>query len=194
MNTNRALGQPIPLVPKRTMSDDEKLEKTLEMLLERSNNKVLGEMRAMNRNLERSINRLLENIEGVISGEKEVAIASVVDGEVDDLPRVSRLKTEATMIYCLKTGAIAKDIGLSTMRVAFLLNKNGLDWVTRKPELWGDSFYCISHTRLWHPKTVEMLKEVIRDPGHADRKHATSACRKFLKSLDVERKGGAKTA
>ena len=187
MNNNRAVGQPIPLVSKRPMSEDEKFEKTIEMLLERSNDKILGEMRAMNRNLERSVNRLLENIEGVVRGEREVAIASVVDGDADDLPRIPRLKAEPTMLYKLKTGAIAKEVGLSTGRVSFLLNKSGLDWVTRKPELWSDGLYSISNTRLWHLKTVDLLKEVLANPAHPDRKNATASCRKVLKSLDRER-------
>jgi hypothetical protein len=187
MNGNRPIGIPVTLAPKRATSDEEKLQKMMEMLLERSNNKLLGEMRAINRNLERTVTRLLENIEGVIKGDREVAIAGVVDGETDDLPRMSRIKAEATLIYSLKTGAIAKQLGLSTMRIAYLLNKSGLDWVTRKPELWGDGFYTISHTRLWHPKTVELLREVIETPAHAERKHATPACKSFLRALDRER-------
>jgi predicted phage gp36 major capsid-like protein len=120
MNGNRPIGIPVTLAPKRATSDEEKLQKMMEMLLERSNNKLLGEMRAINRNLERTVTRLLENIEGVIKGDREVAIAGVVDGETDDLPRMSRIKAEATLIYSLKTGAIAKQLGLSTMRIAYL--------------------------------------------------------------------------
>ena len=183
------IGQPVQLVTKRPQPDEEKFEKVVEMLLERSNNRVLGEMRAMNRSLERSVNRLLENLDAVVRGDKDVAVAGVVDGEADDLPRLSRVKAEATMLYSLKTGAIASRLGLTTMRVSFLLNKSGLDWVGRKPELWGDDFYDISSTRLWHPKTVGMLRDVMNDPRHPERKHATDACKRYLKKLDAKRAG-----
>lgn len=187
MKNNHPIGQPTPILPRRRQTDEEKLERTLEMLIERSNNKVLGEMRALNRNLERAVTRLLQNVEGVASGEKDVAIAGVVDGEQDDLPRLARVKADPTLLYTLKTGAIAKRVGLSTMRVSFLLNKTGLNWVTRKPELWSNDMYGISGTRLWHPKTVKLLRDVLDDPKHSDRKNATAACKRFFAELDANR-------
>ena len=67
MKNNGPVGRtviPLPTEYRSPKSDEEKLDQMLEHLIERANNKVLGEMRELNRNLERSVSRLLENLGG----------------------------------------------------------------------------------------------------------------------------------
>jgi hypothetical protein len=184
---DRPLITQIPLPSKRPLSDREMLERLIESAVERSNDKVLGEMRAMNQNLERALSRILGTVDGVAQGEKAIAVAGVVEGAEDDLPRLSRIKADPALVYTLKTGAVATAVGLSTMRVSFLLNKSGLDWVGRQPELWSAKMHDVSGTRLWHPKTVALLKQVLDIKTHPERAFATTACLKFLSSHDRTR-------
>jgi len=184
MKDQTTLTPTVPF-PARRISEQKSLEIMIESAVERSNNKVLGEMRAMNRNLERAVTRLIESHEGVAKGEKEFAVASVVEGEHDDLPRLARVKADPSLSFTLKTGAIAKKVGLSTMRVSFLLNKSGLNWTGRKPELWSMKLRELSNTRFWRPETANLLKAVLDDPNHRERKHASKACKAFFKEYDA---------
>jgi len=182
---DRPIITSVPLRQRQTpLSDMQKLERVMESVVERSNNKVLGEMRALNRNLERALSRAIGMMEGVAKGEKDLAVASVVEGDQDDLPRLARVKADPALVYTKKTAAIAKELGISTMRLSFLLNKSGLDWVGRKPDLWSSKMRDVSGTRLWHPKTAQLLKKVLDDPKDPERKQATAACRRFFAEYD----------
>lgn len=164
--------------------EDEKIrtivQAAVEQALESRDSKVLSEMRDINRNLERSVNRLLENIDGLVRGEHDLAIAQVVDSEFDDLPRLSSAKADATVIYTVRASQIAAELGLSTGAVSFLLNSAGLDWVVRKPELWNAELYKVSGARLWHRSVVARLREVICDTDHIERAGIGAACARAL--------------
>lgn len=148
----------------------------VEMVFEEKAGAMLREMKRSNENLERTVARLAENIEGVVVGEHDAAIAAVVDEEADDLPSLSRIKADPAVIFPFKASDIAGQLGLTVHQVAYLLNSNGLDWARRKPDLWSHEIFKRTGARLWHPMVIKLLREVIENPNHQERLDISAGC------------------
>lgn len=164
--------------------EDEKLRQIItaavESVFEQQAGTMLREIRKTNENLERTVSRLAENIEGIIVGEHDAAIAAIIDEDADDLPSLSRIKADPSVIFRLKTSDIAKKLGLTWHVVGYLLNRNGLDWVRRKPDLWSHEIYKITGARMWHPMVVNLLREIIESPSHSERVDISPGCEHAL--------------
>lgn len=164
--------------------EDEKLRQivttAVESVFEQKAGAMLRQMKKTNENLERAVSRLAENIEGIVVGEHDAAIAAIIDEDADDLPTLSRIKADPSVIFRLKTSDIAKQLGLTWHVVGYLLNSQGLNWVRRKPDLWSHEIYKITGARMWHPTVVKLLHDVIEEPAHVERVDISSGCENAL--------------
>jgi hypothetical protein len=186
----RQVGPPLRIVPltERTGAprhEDDKLRQIVTAavsdVFEEKAGAMLREMKRTNDNLERTVSRLAENLEGVVVGEHDAAIAAVIDDEADDLPSLSRIKADPSVIFRLKATGIAKRLNLTTGTVSYLLNQNGLDWVRRKQDLWNHEIFKITGARMWHTMIVKLLREVIETPKHSERENVSAGCENALK-------------
>lgn len=161
--------------------EDEKLQRLITAAVEQANEKrdsqLLGKLTRLIDRFEHGFERLSDAIEAFVAGEQEVAVANMTDDPlVDDLPHVARVKAEATLIYTLKASDIAQRLGLKASIVPYLLGRQGLNWLETKSELWCDRLHQMTKRRLWHPKTVELLRNVILDDKHPERGNVSDAC------------------
>ena len=168
-----------------TRHQDEKLKQivvaAVEQAFDAKADRLLKEMRQTNQNLERAVTRLIENAEGVVVGAHDAAIAGVVDGVADDLPSLARFKADPTVIYRFKTKKIAETLGLSTGAISYLLNSAGLDWVSRKPDLWSQEIHKMTGARVWHSTVVKLLRQIILDADHLERVGISTGCENALR-------------
>lgn len=142
---------------------------------------LLKEMRNLTERVALGFERLSESIEAYTSGEQDVAVACMVDSPTDDLPALSRLKAESSLVYTLSATDIARQIGIKVADTSFLLSQvNGLDWIHRKPLLWNHGVFTKTKRRFWHPKTVELLLQVVNDRNHPEREGISAACERIL--------------
>ena len=182
------VGQPIIPLTERNGAPrhaDDKLQALIKAAVksanEESDRTLVKEMRELTQRMEKGFTRLSGSLEAYISGEQEVAVAHMVDGDADDLPSISRLKAESTLVYTLSASDIAEQMGIPVADVSYLISQRlGLDWVRAKPELWNDKLFSKTKRRLWHPKTVDLLREVILDAVHPERATASAGCLKVL--------------
>jgi len=153
----------------------------VETALQQQDRAIVTEMRGLVLRMERGFERLAGNIEAFITGEQDVAVAHLVDQEVDDVPGIARFKAEATVIYKLSAKDIAAALAIAAPDVAYLLSQpHGLDWVRRKPELWCDELFRRTKRRLWHSDTLLLLRNVISDPKHTEREGLSVGCLRVL--------------
>jgi predicted transcriptional regulator len=194
---NKNIGAPLRVVPLTERNgaarhEDEKLRQIVTSavadVFEEKAGAMLREMKQTNENLERTVSRLAENLEGIVVGEHDAAIAAVVDEDADDLPSLSRIKADPSVIFRHKATDIAEALGLTCATVSYLLNQNGLDWVRRKPDLWNHEIYKITGARMWYPRIVSLLRDVIDDPQHLERASISSGCENALKRASTARK------
>lgn len=152
----------------------------VESALVEHDNKMVSKLERVIERFENGMGRLMETVEAFRSGDKDVAIANLVDTEVDDLPSVSRLKAAASAVYTMTTSDIADELGLKTPDISYLLNRQGLNWVLRKDELWDRDNYKRTKRRIWHPLTAKLLRDVILDPNHDARFDISPGCERVL--------------
>jgi hypothetical protein len=161
-------------------SDDAKLAQIVEAAVtaanEKTNSKLVTELKNVVQRLETGIERLSSSLEAYVSGEQDVAVASLVDGERDDVPSIQRIKAEAAAVYTLSATDIAKHFGLTWGQVGQLLNQYGLNWAATKTDLWSKALFEKTHRRLWHPRVLALLTEVVGDEHHPDRQGMSAGC------------------
>ena len=180
-------GKVVPLAERNgaPRHDDEKTKRLIhsavQAALKEHDRTVVSEIRAMAGRVEKGFNRLAESMEAFVSGDSEVAVAALTsDDRQDDLPSLPRFKASALIVYPLKASDIANQLGLKQSTISYLLNSCGLNWAARKPELWDRALYDKTKRRLWHHRVVEVLREVITDPDHPDRRDVTRGCQRLL--------------
>jgi|GEM_PF-5617521 len=156
------------------------IEAAVESALQKHDSAVITEMRNIAGRVERGFNRLADSMEAFVSGDREVAVASLTAAKDDDLPSLSTFKASAIIVYPLKASDIAARLGLTQPIVSYLLNVNGLNWSGRKPELWDRGLYDQANRRFWHERVVELLREVILDSEHPEREAVSVGCRRAL--------------
>ena len=165
-------------------SDDVKLAQIVEAAVaaanEKTNSKFVSELKQVVHRLETGIERLSSSLEAYVTGEQDVAVASLVDGERDDIPSIQRIKAEAATIYTLSATDIANHFGLTWGQVGQLLNQYGLNWSVTKTDLWSKALYQKTRRRLWHPKVLTLLAEVIANQNHQDREGLSAGCLAIL--------------
>lgn len=183
----KPLGRVVPLTERNGAprhADDKQIRiirAAVESVIAERDSKVISQLEKVVQRFENGMSRLMETVEAFKSGEKDVAIANLVDSIEDDLPSVSRLKAAPSAVFTLTTTEIALQLGLKAQDVSFLLNRQGLNWVLKKPELWDQETYKRTKRRLWHPFCVKILREVLVDPNHDDRLNVSSGCDKVLR-------------
>lgn len=148
--------------------------------LDERDGKLLAKMQALVERLDMGIGRLFTVVEGFAAGERDTAVATMTEGDDDDLPSVSRFKAEPSSIYTLDTTHVAQNLGVSRADVAYLLNASGLGWVDSKDDMWDHKTHQNTKRRFWHPCIVKLLRSVILDDGHPDRTHVTPGCLRVL--------------
>lgn len=153
----------------------------VESVIAERDSRIISQLEKVVQRFENGMSRLMDTVEAFKSGEKDVAIANLVDSIEDDLPSVSRLKAAASAVFTLTTTEIALQLGLKAQDVSFLLNRQGLNWVLKKPDLWDQETYKRTKRRLWHPFCVNILREVLVDADHDDRLNVSSGCAKVLR-------------
>lgn len=105
----------------------------------------------------------------------------MTDAPNDDLPSISRVKADSSLIYTMSASDIAKQTGVALGDVSYLLAQAaGLDWVHRKTELWNEKVFKKTKRRLWHPMTAELLLEVIDNVDHPERESISAGCARVL--------------
>jgi len=121
--------------------------------------------------------RLIDVVEGFQSGERDTAVAGLTDGEFDDLPMISRLKVSPSSIFTLKGSQVAAELGIRAADASYLLSqKDGLDFVGFHQDLWDHETYKRTNRRLWHPRTLMLLAEILDDPGQRARENISAGC------------------
>ncbi len=165
-------------------SDDKQkrlIQQAVKSALDERDDKVLRKMDALTERLETGMTRLMAVVEGFASGERETAVAHLTDEPGDDLPSVSFLKVEPSAIYTLSATDIAGELGVDRHDVSYLLNDHGLGWVSAKEDLWDSKTHSKTNRRLWHPKTVQLLRDVIADEEHPERESISAGCERVLR-------------
>jgi hypothetical protein len=193
-------GKVVPLTERAAAPrhDDEKtrriVEAAIESALQKHDNTVISEMRAIAARVEKGFNRLADSMEAFVSGDREVAVAALTSTKEDDLPSLSTFKASALIVYPLKASDIAERLGLAPAVVAYLLNKCGLNWAARKPELWDKDLYEKAKRRFWHERVVQLLREVILSPDHPERAGISTGCERALNKAreGLTPRGGAR--
>ena len=160
------------------------VEAAVESALQKHDSTVINEMRSIASRVEKGFNRLANSMEAFVSGDSEVAVAALTTARQDDLPSISYFKASALIVYPLKASDIAIQLGLTQPVVSYLLNKCGLNWAARKPELWSKDLYEKAKRRFWHERVVELLRTVILNPEHPEREGVSAGCRR---ALDIAR-------
>ncbi|MHB8148040.1 MAG: hypothetical protein ACYDGM_12375 [Vulcanimicrobiaceae bacterium] len=156
------------------------IQAAVEAALREHDRTLVAEVRQMAARVEKGFHRLADTVEAFVTGDKEVAVAAISPEACDDLPSISAYKANATLIYSLKASDVAEQLGLARGVVSFLLNGQGLDWVTRHPELWDKDLYLKTRRRLWHFRVTELLRNVIVNGGNPDRDGVSLGCKRLL--------------
>jgi hypothetical protein len=165
--------------------EDEKLMALIKQAVKAVNDErdrtMVEENNALLKRVASGFERLSETLEAYVSGERDVAVACMTDAPTDDLPSISRVKADSSLIYTLSASDIAEQTGLSVGDVSYLLSQAaGLDWVHRKIELWNATLFAKTKRRLWHPTTPKLLLAVIEDSGHLEREDISTGCARVL--------------
>ena len=182
----QAMDNIIPLTERNgaPRHDDEKqrrlIQQAVRAALDERDEVVVKKMQGLIDRLDTGMNRLFNVVEGFAAGERDTSVATLVEGETDDLPSVARFKADSTTIFTLSTTEIGERLGTSRHDISFLLNSGGLDWVGLKPDLWDAKTYKKTNRRFWHPKVVELLRAVLEDPAHDEREGASTGCLRVL--------------
>ena len=111
------------------------------------------------------VGRLLDEMNGVRTGDKEEAFARVTgDDEALELPKV---QADVALLYPLTSGDIGTRLGFSPQEIGQLLGAKGLSWVGN-----GDfeelSRWKPGRTRYWHRDVPEKLKVILSNRTPAD--------------------------
>lgn len=165
--------------------EDDKLQAivkaAIKSALQEEDRAIVNEMRELTMRMEKGFTRLTGNIEAFITSEQDVAVAHIVDGDLDDVPSLARYKDEEMLLHPFSATDIATELGIAPTDVAYLLSQpHGLDWTRRKPDLWSTSIYGRTKRRFWHSKTVALLREVILDPNHPERQDVSAGCQRVV--------------
>lgn len=167
--------------PRHTDDKQKRLiQQAVTSALDERDDKLLRKVEALTERLETGMTRLMSVVEGFASGDRDTAVAHLTDGPGDDLPSVSFLKTEPSLIYTYSTTDIADQLGVDWHDISYLLNNHGLAWVETKPDLWDAKTYSKTNRRLWHPNAVKLLREVITNEEHDERAHISAGCSRVL--------------
>lgn len=117
------------------------IQSAVQAALKEHDRAVVTEIRNMAARIEKGFNRLSDSMEAFVTGDSEVAVATLTSSGQDDLPSLSSFKASALIVYPLKASDVADQLGLTQSTVSYLLNSGGLNWTTRKPELWDKALY-----------------------------------------------------
>jgi hypothetical protein len=153
-------------------------------VLDERESRVVQKLERVVDRFENGMGRLMDVVEAFRSGDRDTAVVSLTEG-VDDLPSVARIKAVPSAVYTHTAAEIAKELAIKTQDVAFLLNRQGLNWVLRKDDLWDTDTYKRTHRRLWHPKTVALLRDVLRSADHDERFSISRGCERVLARCGV---------
>lgn len=195
MSYRSGLNQPVIPLRERNGAprhDDEKLDRIVRAAvtgaMEQQNSTIVTELRSMLQEQQKMVQRLnaglervVDVVEGFTSGERDTAVAGLTENQADDLPAISRLKVSPSSIFTLKVSDVANRLNIACSDASYLLSqKNGLDFIQLHPDLWDHETYQRTNRRLWHPRTVEILAEILDDPTHPERVNASAGCQRVI--------------
>lgn len=192
--TGHQIGKIVPLLEKNgaLRHEDDKLIALIKQAVRSVNDdrdrSMIEENHALLKRVAAGFDRLSQTFDAYVSGEREVAVACMTDAPTDDLPSISRVKADSSLIYMLAAADIAAQTSLSVGDVSYLLSQaTGLDWVHRKTELWNEKLFAKTKRRLWHPTTPQLLVEVIDDVDHPEREGISAGCARVLERASAAR-------
>jgi hypothetical protein len=183
--------------------DDDKLDRIVRAAvagaMEEQNSAIVTELRAMLREQKKMVQRLnagmeriIDVVEGFQAGERDTAVAGLTDEESDDLPTISRLKVSPSSIFTLTGSQVAQNLGIRPCDASFLLSqKNGLDFLGAHPDLWDHETFKRTNRRLWHPRAVALLAEILDEPGHNARADISAGCKRVIARCEEARREAA---
>ncbi len=85
------------------------VQAAVEAALREHDRTLVNEVRNMAARVEKGFHRFADTVEAFVSGEKEVAVATISAEACDDLPSISTYKASATLLYSLQNSETRSD-------------------------------------------------------------------------------------
>ena len=126
--------------------------------------KMNADLNAQVKRIMFGLERLLGEVEGVRTGQKEEAFARVTGS--DGLPDLPTVSADAALVYTLTSAKIGVILGFTATEIGALLGPKGLGWADN-----GDyqevGRWQKGHTKYWHADVPGKLRKILteHEPG-----------------------------